>query len=200
MIKKIVLIILLISGVMWSQEEEPSKKVFEGYTNLTVAFRSNYFLGDNYMSKGHQNPNFGFSGKFNFFKFYGIGFGMGLNFGSIKVDDTTIGGNISKSNLSSYDFNFTYPIESGGKVSLEPTAFIGGFSIRQKTGSKDYGTHSGVHYGFGINFLYPLGKNIKAYSNIGYHLYNHKIRTSQEYQDYFKNSNALNLSLGIRFF
>lgn len=199
--KKLIQLFILTSGIMWSQEET-HEKTFESFINYTLSTRANHFTGSNYMAKGHKNPDMGFSGKLNFFKIYNVGFGMGVNFSTLKVDDnnTSIGGNINKSNLTSYDFNFLYPITLGEKPILEPTVFVGGFSIRQKSGSKDYGKHSGIFYGFGVNFLYPLNDFLKIYSNLGYHFYAHKIKTTPEFESYFKNSNAVSLSLGLRFF
>lgn len=195
--KKLLLLFLLFSQFVYCQEKN-NKLQFKPKLGLEV--KSNYFFGKNYLAKGHKNPSVGFLFKMNVLEYKKFNFGFSFENTILKVSDYSIGGNIDKSNIALYNAYLSYPLAISKEITLEPNIFYGQLFLKQKNGSKNYGTQNGNDLGIGGIINYKINKTITIYSNVSYSHYFLKVNTTPEFEKYFNNSNCLSLSLGINFF
>jgi len=196
--KRIYLVLIIVFQLGFGQKKESNR--IEFVADLRLAVKSNYFVGDNYLAKGHKNPAMGATFNFNFIEYKKIRLGFSFEKSSLHVEDYSIGGNIDKSNITVYNSNLCYQIPTTTKLSFEPTIFYGQLFIKQKNGSKNYGTQNGNDLGIGVCIKYKLNKSIQAYTDVAFSHYFLTANTTQEFENYFNSSNCLSLSLGCKFF
>jgi len=196
--RKIYLLIVLVFQIGFSQIEKNSNVQFKA--NFGLELKSNYFFGDNYLSKGHKNPTIGFGFHWNFLEYKKFNLGVSFEKSVLRVTDYSIGGNIDKSNITVYNSNLSYQIPINAKLALEPNIFYGQLYVKQKNGTKNYGVQNGNDLGFGICLNYKLNKSIQVYSNLAFSHYFLTANTTPEFENYFGSSNCLSLSLGIKLF
>ncbi len=196
--KNLTLLFLLISSIVYSQKKTNPKLDF--HPDITIAFITNSYFGDNYLAQGHQKQSVGFQIKSDWLHYDNFSLGFGVEKSTQKVTDFSLGGNIDKTNSNSAILFLSYKITLNSKLCISPEASYGGIELRQKSGGKFYGYQAGRRYGLGTNFNFELNKNAALYSNISYNYYQLNTRTTEEFIDYFNRSNAISVSLGIKFY
>lgn len=192
----IILSTLFLSSILWSQK----KVVAESFSHPTFSLTliSNNYFGENYLAKGHKSNSIGFQFKHEFAHYKKFNLGFCFEKSTQKVTDTSIGGNIDKTNTNSIIGFISYKIPITNKLDISPEINYGGIELRQKYGSKLYGVQNGSRFGIGLNLDYMIKKHISVSSIIGYNKYNLNTKTSSEFQDYFNTAEALSFSLGLK--
>ena len=196
--KRIALLLILVFQLSIGQTEQNNNFKFKA--NFGLELKYNYFSGDNYLAKGHENPAIGFDINWNFLEYKKFKLGISFEKSTLQVIDYSIGGVIDKSIITVYNSNLSYQIPINAKLSLEPSIFYGQLFIKQKNGSKNYGVQNGNDLGMGTCVNYKLNKYIQVYSKLALSRYFLTVNTSQEFENYFNSSNCLSLSLGCKFF
>ena len=191
--KILIFFIVLFAQVLFAQKNK--KLTFN--PKFEMGFQTYFFFGDNYLSKGHTNPAIGAELNLQIISFNNINAGFGVKKTTLKVEDIEIGGNIDKSNLNSFQGFISYSLKSK-KLEFIPQFAYGGIENRQKMGSKLYGVQKGNLFELSVSLNYQLDKNLQSYIRIGTTKYVFNINTTPEFTSYFKNSNGINISIGIR--
>ncbi|MFD2909341.1 hypothetical protein ACFSX9_11445 [Flavobacterium ardleyense] len=192
--KKSIVLLVLFSTMAWSQTEK--KEQIEFTPEASFAFSSQFYSGDNYLSKGH-NDGIGGSLKFNFITYKNFKLGFQFEKTTQKVIDKEIGGNISKTNSNSLGGVISYQLYTNNKIAFEPQFKIAGIQLRQKDGSKFYGSQNGTQIGISSDVIYKLNKTLSIFTNVGYNYSFLKVDTTPAYEDYFNNSQSINISVGL---
>lgn len=196
--KKIILLSsLFISHFIWCQKSE----VAEGLSHPTFSLSiiSNNYFGENYLAKGHKSNGFGFQFKHELFHYKNFNLGFGIEKSTQKVTDTSIGGNIYSTNSNSVFGLVSYKIPIITTFAVSPEINYGRIELRQKNGSKLYGVQNGTRFGLGLNLDYMIKKNVSISSLVSYNKFNFNTETSPEFINYFNNSKAISISLGLKF-
>jgi hypothetical protein len=203
--KNYILYFFLFSNIIWSQEntraiqkETIPKEGFKIIAKLNFELVTNFYFGKNYLAKGHANPAIGGNFRLDFYQYNNFKLGVSLGKSTIKVSDFSIGGNINRTNINNIGVNLLYDYNISEKVSISPAIKYCGVQLRQHTNSQFYGSQNGSIAGLSVDLNYNVDKNIKLYTNIGYNRYFLNVKTSQEFQSYFDNSNAINFTFGIK--
>jgi hypothetical protein len=196
--KKNLLIIYVVCTQLYAQKTKNDPLDFQ--PDIAISIISNYYFGDNYLSKGHQNPSIGIQLKSEFLHYNKFNLGISLEKSTQKVTDFSIGGVISKTNSSSVVGYLSYDIYKKSKIKLSPEFNMGQIELKQKSGKKKYGTQNGMQYGIGLNINYLKNKKMSYYSNLSYNRYLFNVATSSEFTDYFNHSNSFSLSFGIKLY
>lgn len=196
--KKILLLLFAVCTQLYAQKNKNQQLDFQPDIALSVI--SNYYFGDNYLSKGHQNPSIGVQLKSEFLHYKKLNLGISFEKSTQKVTDFSIGGVISKTNSSAVVGYLSYDIYKKSKIKLSPEINMGQIELKQKSGKKKYGTQNGIQFGVGLNFNYLKNKKHSYYSNLSYNRYQFNVATSSEFTDYFNHSNSFSLSFGIKLY
>ena len=198
---KNIILLLFISNFIWSQEQsKPTTAGINLVNEIQLGATTSLFIGNNYLAKGHFKPNIGFNISINVLQFNNFKLGGSYERISLKVSDYSIGGNIEKTNMITATVNLLYNFNVSKKLLVSPQLKYGASGLNQKNGSKSYGSQNGNTIGISMNFNYKFDKTISIFSNIGYNHYTFTTNTTNEFQNYFDNSNSLNLTLGIQLF
>ena len=192
--KKSIVILLLFSTLSWSQKE--TNTTIEFTPEASFAFSSHFSLGDNYLSKGH-NDGIGAYFKFNFITYKKFKLGFQFEKTTQKVTDKAIGGNIDKTNSNSIGGVISYQLYTNNKIAFEPQFKIASLQLRQKDGSKFYGSQNGTQIGISSDIIYKLNKTLSIFTNVGYNYSFLKVETNPAYEDYLNNSQSINVSIGL---
>lgn len=192
--KKSILFLVLFSTLAWSQTEK--KEQIEFTPEASFAFSSHFYLGDNYLSKGHNDGIGGYL-KLNFISYKNFKLGFQFEKTTQKVTDKAIGGNISKTNSNSLGGVISYQLYPNNKIAFEPQFRISGLQLRQKDGSKFYGSQNGTQIGISSDVIYKFNKTLSIFTNVGYNYTFLKVETNPAYKDYFNNSQSINVSIGL---
>jgi hypothetical protein len=188
--------ILLITTVTFGQDKKEEIAKFNPHFSLGATY-SNFF-GNNYLSEGHRNDNYGFFIKLNAIQIYKFNIGGLFDKTGLKATDKAIGGNVGTSNLNTANVYLNYNINLNNHVSIEPEMKYGGVEIRQSGFGKKLGTQFGKIYGIGTNINYKIDNSLSFFISINYNKLILDVATTPEFESYFDNSNSLNLSLGIK--
>ncbi len=188
--------ILLITTVTFGQDKKEEIAKFNPHFSLGATY-SNFF-GNNYLSEGHRNDNYGFFIKLNAIQIYKFNIGGLFDKTGLKATDKAIGGNVGTSNLNTANVYLNYNINLNNHVSIEPEMKYGGVEIRQSGFGKKLGTQFGKIYGIGTNINYKIDNSLSFFININYNKLILDVATTPEFESYFDNSNSLNISLGIK--
>lgn len=188
--------ILLITTITFGQDKKEEIVKFNPHFSLGAAY-SNFF-GDNYLSEGHRNDNYGFFIKLNAIQIYKFNVGGLFDITKLKATDKAIGGNVGTSNLNTANVYLNYNIKLNNHVTIEPEIKYGGVEIRQSGFGKKLGTQFGKVYGIGTNINYKIDNSLSFFININYNKFILDVATTPEFESYFDNSNSLNISLGIK--
>lgn len=188
--------ILLITTITFGQDKKEEIVKFNPHFSLGTAY-SNFF-GDNYLSEGHRNDNYGFFIKLNAIQIYKFNVGGLFDKTKLKATDKAIGGNVGTSNLNTANVYLNYNINLDNHVTIEPEIKYGGVEIRQSGFGKKLGTQFGKVYGIGTNINYKIDNSLSFFININYNKFILDVATTPEFESYFDNSNSLNISLGIK--
>lgn len=194
--KAIILGILLITSVTYGQNKKEKIAKFNPHFSFGATY-SNFF-GNNYLSEGHRNDNYGFLIKINALQVYKFNIGGIFDNTTIRATDTAIGGNVGTSNLNTANVYLNYNINLNKHFSIEPEIKYGGVEIRQNGFGKKLGTQFGKLYGLGANFNYKIDNSLTFFINLNYNKFLLNVKTTPEFESYFDNSNSLNISLGIK--
>ncbi len=188
--------ILLITSVTYGQIKKEEIAKFNPHFSLGATYFN--FLGNNYLSKGHRNDNYGFFIKLNALQVYKFNIGGLFDKTRLRAIDKAIGGNVRFSNLNSANVYLNYDINLNNHVSIEPEIKYGGVEIRQSGFGKNLGVQFGKLYGIGTNINYKIDNSLSFFININYNKLILDVATTPEFESYFDNSNSLNISLGIK--
>ena len=195
--KKLILFSLFFSSIVYCQEKTNDKVAFR--PDIAITFISNFYFGDNYLAKGHRSQSVGAQIKSDWLHYNNFNLGIGFEKSTQSVTDYSIGGNIDKTNTNSIILYLSYDLLTKSKFRISPEISYGNIELRQKDGSKFYGSQNGNRYGFGANLNYMLGKYFSLYSNVSLNFYNLNVQTTDEYTNYFNHANAISMSFGIKF-
>lgn len=193
--KKIIFLILLTPHFVSSQTSDKSSIEIKGEVNLS--FVTHFYIGSNYLSKGHQNPSLGWNFKINLLSYKNLILGAAYERSTLNVNDKVIGGNIEESTTNSFRTILSYRINGNKKIYFNPQVKFGSFELIQKTGSKNYGNQNGLLYGLGIETNYKITNHFSIYSNLGYHFVTLQVSTTPEYEKYFNHANSIYFAIGI---
>lgn len=189
--------IILITTVTFGQDKKEEIAKFNPHFSFGASY-SNFF-GNNYLSEGHRNDNYGFFIKLNAIQIYKFNIGGLFDKTRLRaIDDKAIGGNVGTSNLNTANVYLNYNINLNKHFSIEPEIKYGGVEIRQNGFGKKLGTQFGKLYGLGANFNYKIDNSLTFFINLNYNKFLLKVKTTPEFESYFDNSNSLNISLGIK--
>ena len=194
--KYIFLVILISSFTTWSQAEADKKVQLK--PELSIAFISHLYLGDNYLSKGHKQPAVGALLKLNIMTYKQFLLAFEFEKSTLKVDDFEIGGNIDKTNINTFRGILSYRILVSNKILFDPQVKFGSVNLRQKDGSKFYGNQQGNTIGVGTDVFYKLNKTYILFSNFGYNYSFFRVNTTNEFEDYFNHAHSLTITIGIK--
>lgn len=188
--------ILLITFVSFGQDKKEKIVKFNPHFSLGASY--NNFFGDNYLSKGHKNDNYGFFIKLNALQVYNFNIGGLFDKTRLKAIDTAIGGNVGSSKLNTANVYLNYNMKLNNHFSIEPEIKYGGVEVRQSGFEKNLGVQFGKLYGFGTNFNYKIDNSLTFFMNLSYNKFILNVKTTPEFENYFDNSNSFNVSLGIK--
>jgi len=194
--KYIFLLILFSSFTAWSQDKADKKVQLK--PELSIAFVSHIYLGDNYLSKGHKQLAIGALLKLNILRYQQFLLAFEYEKSTLQVDDFEIGGNIDKTNINTFRGILSFRISESNKIVFDPHLKFGSVDLRQKNGSKFYGNQQGNILGFGTDIFYKLNKTYILFSNIGYNYYFFRVNTTNEFVDYFNHASSLNITIGLK--
>lgn len=194
---KLTFTILLYSSFLFSQENEIAKCF--SHPTFSISMVTNNYYGENYLSKGHKSNSIGFLFKHEFIHYKKFNLGLGFEKSTQKITNTSIGGNIDKTNTNSIIGFLSYKIPITNKLDISPEINYGGIELRQKYGSKLYGVQNGSRLGFGASTDYMIRKHLSLNLALGYNKYNLRTETSTEFLNYFNTSESITLSLGLKF-
>ena len=188
--------ILLITTVTFGQDKKEEIVKFIHHFSMGATY-SNFF-GNNYLSEGHRNDNYGFFIKLNALKVYKFNIGGLFDKTKLRATDKAIGGNVGTSNLNTANVYLNYNINLNNHLSIEPEIKYGGVEIRQSGIGKKLGVQFGELYGIGANFNYKIDNSLTFFINLNYNKIILDVSTTSEFESYFDNSNSLNISFGIK--
>jgi hypothetical protein len=188
--------ILLFTSVTFGQDKKEEIVKFKPHFSLGATY-SNFF-GDNYLSEGHRNDNYGFFIKLNALQVYKFNIGGLFDKTKLRATDKAIGGNVGTSNLNTANVYLNYNINLNNHLSIEPEIKYGGVEIRQSGIGKNLGTQFGKLYGVGANFNYKIDNSLTFFMNLNFNKFILNVKTTPEFESYFDNSNSFNISLGIK--
>lgn len=189
--------ILLFTTVTFGQNKKEEIAKFNPHFSFGATY-SNFF-GNNYLSEGHRNDNYGFFIKLNAIQIYKFNIGGLFDKTRLRaIDDKAIGGNVGTSNLNSANVYLNYNINLNKHFSVEPEIKYGGVEIRQSGIGKNLGVQFGELFGLGANFNYKIDNSLTFFINLNYNKIILDVSTTPEFESYFDNSNSLNISFGIK--
>lgn len=191
---KNIVFFLLFSTVVFCQDK--NREMIKFTPEASFAFSSQLYMGENYLSKGH-NDGIGAYFKINFVTYKKFKLGIQFEKTTQKVTDKAIGGNIDKTNSICLGGVISYQVFTNNKITFEPQIKIAEVTLRQKDGSKYYGSQNGTQVGISSDIIFKFNKTLSIFTNIGYNYSFLKVQTSPEYKNYFNNSQAINLSIGL---
>lgn len=192
--KKCIVLFVLFSTFTWGQTDKNEQIEFT--PEASFAFSSQFYLGDNYLSKGH-NDGIGGYFKFNFITYKKFKLGFQFEKTTQKVTDKAIGGNIAKTNSNSLGAIISYQVFTTNKLAFEPQFKLASLELRQKDGSKFYGSQNGTKIGISSDVIYKFNKTLSIFTNVGYNYSFLKVETTPAFEDYFNNSQSINVSIGL---
>lgn len=188
--------ILLFTSVIFGQDKKEEILKFNPHFSLGASYFN--FFGDNYLSEGHRNDNYGFFIKLNALQVYKFNIGGLFDKTKLKATDKAIGGNVGTSNLNTANVYLNYNINLNNHLSIEPEIKYGGVEIRQSGIGKKLGTQFGKVYGVGANLNYKIDNSLTFFMNLNFNKFILNVKTTPEFESYFDNSNSFNISLGIK--
>lgn len=181
---------------LWSQNHV--EKGLQLKPELSFAFVSHNYFGDNYLSKGHKNPSIGASVKMNLLTYKKFLLGLEYEISTLKVDDFAIGGNIDETNSSVFRGILSYRITKKDKLIIDPQLKYGTIDLRQRGDTKFYGNQQGNSIGIGTDLLYDFSKTYSLFINLGYNYIILNVNTTPEFTDYFNHAHSINISIGLK--
>ncbi len=186
-----IIFILLIGQFVIAQKARVFR-AFEFNTSI-----SNYF-GENYLSKGHDNFSSGLGIAAQILEYNNFTIGASLNYQTLEVTNKAIGGNFDSSKFYEFQGNFGYNYKLSNKLTFEPSINISYFEMHQQQSGIEYDTKFyGNMFGTSLKTKYYFNKNFYFLGNLGYNRLAFRTRTSREFDDYFNNSNNINLKVGL---
>jgi len=205
--KKAVLIIvsLFVFTNLFAQEEE---RVLDStnvdkvkYQQFDESFRIYYIFpgafGDNMLAKANEGK-LGFGMSLSLITIYNFYLNAGFEFSQYDVTDASLAGNIEHTNITNYFGEIMYKIPVYKKVTVNPKIGIGYADVRQKTGSKKYGTQSGTSYNAGFNIDHSVTKSFMVFAGVNYSLLTPETETKSEYKSFYGTLHQLNIVVGIK--
>ncbi|TRW25836.1 porin family protein [Flavobacterium zepuense] len=207
--KKAVFIIvaLFVFANLQAQEEE-EERVYDStyidkvkYQQFDESFRVYYIfpgaVGDNVLAKANK-AKLGFGMSLSLITVYNFYLNAGLEFSQYDVTDASLAGNIDHTNITNYFGEIMYKIPVYKKITVNPKIGIGYADVRQKTGSKKYGTQSGTSYNAGFNVDYAVTKSFMVFAGLNYSLLKPETETKSEYKSFYGTLHQLNIVVGIK--
>lgn len=211
----ILLILLLISFVSFSQEEEfkqetlieikEPKKERKVRADHEFSFYATHHhnFGDNFLSQSHK-PYVGFGTYKNFINVYGFALGVGYEFSGYKVTDPSMAGNLKRTNYSNFSGRIAYDYKLANEVTLVPYVRIGKTRLKQRHARggfhRDLGSFQGTSYSLGLNLVYNYSSQAYVFTGLNYNYVLYKVNSNPEYQTFFDTSNQIQIHLGVGFF
>ena len=194
--KKIIYFLAFLCQFTYSQ----TKKSTDGFMIEPVfrinAVKTNQF-GDNFLAKANQ-PDLGFSIEFGFLKYKKITSTLDYNYNYFSVTDIEKAGNINSTRFSSFGAKILYEIDVYKKFSLQPYFGIGNPTLNFKSSSTSFGEQKGNDYKLGFYVNCNLDKTLAFSFGTEYNWAKYNIETVPELVEFYKNSNAIKITLGIR--
>lgn len=187
-------LILLFSNYTLSQEKDV--KIFSDFQfggNLKI------FTGNNFLSDAHEPTYLGYQLEINAIEFKNFILGITYENNVSEVKKPELAGNFNHISLNHYAGFIGYKYNfKDTKFTFNPKILIGDIKTKQKAPGY-YATNNGNFWGINGQINYNISKKLAVFSAIGYNFYTFKVKTTPEYKNYFNKSNALNISLGIKF-
>lgn len=190
----VLIVILLFSNYTLSQEKDV--KIF---SDFQFGGNLKFFSGKNFLSDAHHSVYKGIHLEVNVIEFKNFAVGGIYEKNISEVKKPELAGNFDYISLNHYAGYIGYKYNfKGTNFSFYPKIIIGDIKTKQKA-SGYYATNNGNYWGINGQINYNISKKLAIFSAIGYNFYTFKVKTTPEYENYFNKSNALNISLGIKF-
>ena len=194
--KKIIYSIIVVSSFAFSQ----NKTTKEGF-NFEPVFRLNVVknnqFGDNFLAKANQ-PDLGIGMELSILGYKNFSTTFDFNYNYFSVSNVEKAGNINSTRYNSVGVKVLYEVDVYNKFSIQPYLGIGNPTLNFKSGSQSFGKQNGIDYKLGFYVNYNLKKHFALCFGTEYNWANYTIETTPELVDFYKKSNAIKLSLGIR--
>ncbi|SEP60731.1 hypothetical protein [Flavobacterium urocaniciphilum] len=201
---KLSILFVLISNVSLGQEKNIDEKNVEKekvkiFSDFQMAPNMKIFTGNNFLSDGHEATYFGFHSELNFVEYKNFVFGGIYETNVSEVEKPEIVGNFNSISLNQYAVSLSYKYNFNDyKFTIIPKLLVGDVKTKQRAPGY-YARNNGDYWGICGEFDYNISRKFAFFTSIGYNFYTFKVQTIPEYINYFNKSNALNISLGIKF-
>ena len=197
--KKIFILIILLSSSIVFGQKEPKTKIIEFYPAFRFGFQVPIHSGNNFFAKD-INSGFGFHSTLSLVKIYNFKLGLGYEFQNLKVDNSNAIGNFDFINSNTYQYILEYAFPLNAKFELNPTISYGTcqFNYKENYGGSILAKQDLEEIRFGSYINYSLNKTFAGYAGLHFsHFYNSNLVASPENKDYFGKGNKFVISLGI---
>ena len=198
---KLYIFSLIFINYTFSQKTEIEKKTEKVKVFSDFQFGPNLkiFSGNNFLSDAHESSYFGYQIEINALEFKNFTLGMTYEFNASEVEKPELAGNFNYIKLNHYAGYIGYKYKfKETKFTFNPKILIGDIKAKQKAAGY-YATNNGNYWGINGQVDYNFSKNVAVFSSIGYNFYTFNVVTTPENMNYFNKSNAINISLGIKF-
>lgn len=194
--KKMYFFSLIISQLIWSQEQiKPKKLEFEPSFRMNIAQNINY--GTNFLADAN-NPALGYGFDFGFLHYSNFNAYFGYEHSYYRTTKIEKTGNINSTRLNSLTFKVLYETPVCKDFSAQPFIGVGAPTLHFKSDDQSFGRQNGTDFTIGSYLNYNLSKSFAIYLGAEMNYSKYKIETVPEYESYYKNANAIKISCGIR--
>ena len=194
---KIKLYTTLVFILLFSNYRKKKKKDIKIFSDFQFGGNLKIFNGKSFFSDAHESSYIGFLMDLNVLEYSNFNVGVLYENNVSEVRKPEIAGNFNYMSLNHYSGYIGYKYDYK-KFTFNPKIMIGDVKTKQKAPGY-YATNNGNFWGISGQINYNVSKKLAVFSAIGYHFYTFKVKTTPEYENYFNKSNALNISLGIKF-
>ena len=194
--KKIIYILIFLCQIAFSQTKNSNEGLNFDPVFRINAVKTNQF-GDNFLAKSNK-PDTGINLEFGFLNYKKFSSTLDYNYNYFSVSDIEKAGNINSTRFSSFGAKILYEIDVYENFSIQPYFGIGSPTLTFKSSSTSFGEQKGNDYKLGFYVNCNLDKTLAFSFGTEYNWAKYNIETVPELVEFYKNSNAIKITLGIR--
>lgn len=191
--KLIILLVLTISSISHAQEKD---WIFLKDYNIYLV--QSILTGHSMTTDSHKDYALGFELKMGIVAYKNIGFAAFYNQSKHSIDNIQMIGDFEHTAYKNLGFVFRYKYDLNDKNRLKPEMGISAISASDE-GYYSRADYKGVGYVLGTDYVYKISNHVGIVVGLNYQHTKFNFDTAKDYRKYFRNSNQINLKVGLNF-
>lgn len=178
-----------------AQETETDIVWMKDYNALLSGFVA---TGNNMTKEAHNDLGLGIEFKLGIIQYKKFGVAAFVNFSTHDIDNNQMIGDFDKTNFFNYGGAIRYRIDLDAYNMIKPEAGLF-YSDVVDTGNSKKAKYDGLGYKLGMDYLLKFSKHASFVVGAHYHITHFNMAANPRYEDYFRKSNRIQVTVGFNF-